>query len=59
MLEDIVLATLAMATLIAFVGIVVWKIAAIPLTIVAVVVISMAIYDFWLTAGQNRNGADR
>jgi uncharacterized protein (DUF486 family) len=48
-----------MATLIAFVGIVVWKIAAIPLTIVAVVVIGMAIYDFWLTAGQNRNGADR
>jgi hypothetical protein len=59
MLEDIVLAFLALATLIAFLGIVVWKIGAIPLTVVAVVVIGMAIYDFWLTAGRDRNGADR
>jgi hypothetical protein len=59
MVIDLILAFLALATLIGFVGIVVWKIASIPLTVVAVVVIGMAAYDFWLTAGRNGNGADR
>ncbi len=46
-MTDRILATISILTFIAFMGIVVWFVAEPDLTIIVVVVILFAVYDFW------------
>lgn len=49
---DKFLATFSMLLFVVFLGIMVWWVKEIDLTIVVLIVCAMGIYDFWLGAGQ-------
>ncbi len=53
---DRVIATLAIATLILFTGVVVVIVKEIDLAIVVVICLAMGIYDFWSTLRAAKNG---
>lgn len=56
-MSDKIMAVLALATMIAFLGVVVWFVPEIDLAAVIVLVSLLAIYDFWQTL--RRRDADR
>jgi hypothetical protein len=52
---DWVLGILSLALLIAFMGVVVWFIGIADLTIIVVLVLVMAVYDFWRELSKPQN----
>lgn len=46
-MQDKLFAALGLGTLIAFVGVIIAKVPDTPLVVVVVLVVAMAVYDFW------------
>ena len=53
---DKVLAIFSLALLIAFTGVIVWYIARPNLTVIVVLVVALAVYDFWRELWGSRKG---
>jgi hypothetical protein len=56
-MTNLVTGIIGMAGVLAFLGILLWWIKAVPLIIICVLVMALAIYDFWLSLRANGNGA--
>lgn len=57
-MSDKIMAILALATMISFLGVVAWFVPDIDLIIVITVVSLLAIYDFWSTLRGPKNDSD-
>lgn len=58
-MSDKIMAVLALATMIAFLGVVVWFVPEIDLIIVIALVSLLATYDFWDTLRKKGGGANK
>jgi hypothetical protein len=56
-MTNIVTGLIGIAGLVAFLGILLWWIKAVPLIIICVVVMALLIYDFYQSLSANDNGA--
>ena len=59
MIMNLVTGIIGIAVLLAFLGILVWWIKALPLTIIAAIVVLLLLYDFVLTLIYGENGGRR
>lgn len=57
-MRDIVLAVFALAALVFFLGIIVWRVPEVPLIVVFSFVFLLAAYDFWLELRHRGNGGE-
>lgn len=58
-MTDTIMAFLALATLVTFLGVVAWFVPEVDLIIVIAVVSLLASYDFWQTLRKGRNNRDQ
>ena len=56
-MTNLITGLIGIAGVLAFLGILLWWIKAVPLIIICVLVVGLLIYDFWQSLGANRNGA--
>ena len=59
MIMNLITGIIGIAGLVAFLGILVWWIKALPLTIIAAIVVLLLLYDFVLTLIYGENGGRR
>lgn len=59
MMVNLITGIIAIALLLTFLGILVWWIKALPLTIIILIVVAMLVYDFVQTVRESANGAGR
>jgi hypothetical protein len=59
MIMNLVTGIIGIAVLLAFLGILVWWIKALPLTIIVVIVVLLLLYDFVMTLIYGENGRAR
>ena len=52
---DRIIATVAIAVLIAFMGVMIWFVARPNLIVITAIVLAMAIYDFWIQLFRRRS----
>ena len=56
-MTNLITGIIGIAGVLAFLGILLWWIKAVPLIIICVIVMALLIYDFWQSLRANGNGA--
>lgn len=56
-MTNLITGLIGIAGVLAFLGLLLWWIKAVPLIIICVVVMALAVYDLWLSLRANGNGA--